>query len=54
MNTSEPCNHNDDERSIYGTWTTFELELALENGYVITQVTGVSSNSPDLFLSFYK
>lgn len=35
------CEHNDEERSLFGTWTTFELQLALENGYVITQVTGV-------------
>ena len=52
MNTTDPCKHDDDERSIYGTWATFELELALENGYVITQVTGVCLRYKDLFLIF--
>ncbi|CAI4223160.1 unnamed protein product [Auanema sp. JU1783] len=31
------CQHCDAERILDGTWTTFELQLALEQGYVITR-----------------
>lgn len=38
---TEICDHEEEERIQKGTWTTFELELALEQGYVITRVIGV-------------
>ena len=30
-----PCQHNDEERSLTGTWVTNELKKALEKGYVV-------------------
>lgn len=35
------CTHKDEERSLVGTWSTFELSLALEKGYIIEQVYSV-------------
>lgn len=32
---SEKCPHSAEERSLTGTWTTFELQKAIEKGYVI-------------------
>jgi len=32
------CEHTDDERMLYGTWTTPELTVAIENGYKITKI----------------
>lgn len=38
------CNHKDEERSLTGTWSTFELSLALEKGYIIEAVYSVRNN----------
>ncbi len=32
------CAHSVEERSLTGTWTTMELQLALENGYEILDI----------------
>lgn len=32
------CTHNECERAIEGTWTSFELELAMENGYEVPYI----------------
>lgn len=34
----ENCSHNENERSITGTWTTVELEKAIEVGYKIQEI----------------
>jgi len=33
-----PCQHNDEERSLTGTWVTDELKKALERGYVVQHI----------------
>ena len=33
-----PCQHNDEERSLTGTWVTDELKKALEKGYVVQRI----------------
>ena len=33
-----PCKHTKQERSILGTWTTLEVQVALEAGYVIDEI----------------
>ncbi|XP_044019527.1 uncharacterized protein LOC122859909 [Aphidius gifuensis] len=40
VDTMEPgfCNHNNDERSLIGTWVSSELKLALTKGYVIEKI----------------
>ncbi|XP_044005574.1 uncharacterized protein LOC122850504 [Aphidius gifuensis] len=40
VDTIEPgfCNHNNDERSLIGTWVSSELKLALTKGYVIEKI----------------
>lgn len=35
------CTHTDAKRDLSGTWATPELELALDNGYKIVQVSEV-------------
>ena len=32
------CTHDDDERSIIGTWTTIEINKAIEKGYRMQDV----------------
>jgi hypothetical protein len=34
----KPCQHNDEERSLKGTWVTDELKKALEKGYVVQRI----------------
>jgi hypothetical protein len=34
----KPCQHNDDESSLTGTWVTDELKKALEKGYVVQRI----------------
>ena len=34
----KPCQHNDEERSLTGTWVTDELKKALEKGYVVQRI----------------
>lgn len=51
----EKCKHNDEERALYGTWTTVELEVALEKGYRILEVYGAvhfDNWSTDLFSNY--
>ena len=33
----EKCHHSENERSFIGTWTTDEVNKAIEKGYIITQ-----------------
>ena len=35
------CQHNDEERSLTGTWVTDELKKALEKGYVVQRINEV-------------
>jgi hypothetical protein len=35
---TETCQHNDEERSLTGTWVTDELKKALEKGYVVQRI----------------
>ncbi len=37
-NHREPCQHSETERLITGVWASFELELALRNGYQVDWV----------------
>lgn len=37
----ESCKHSDEERSLKGIWTTAELTLALEKGYIFLEVYAV-------------
>lgn len=37
----EPCQHDDDERAISGTWVSVELMKALEKGYRVVRVDQV-------------
>ena len=32
------CNHSDNERSLIGTWSTIEIDKALENGYQLIKL----------------
>ena len=32
------CTHNDDQRALYGTWTSVEVHVALEHGYKILAI----------------
>jgi hypothetical protein len=34
----KPCQHNDEERTLTGTWVTDELKKALEKGYVVQRI----------------
>lgn len=33
-----PCPHDDSQRMLRGTWTSIELEVAVERGYVVQRV----------------
>jgi hypothetical protein len=33
-----PCQHNDEERSLTGTWVTDDLKKALEKEYVVQRI----------------
>lgn len=35
---TRPCNHNEDERTMYGTWPLCEVKLALKHGYDMIQI----------------
>ncbi len=35
---SEKCDHSDNERAIFGTWCSIELQKAIEHGYKIVKV----------------
>ena len=38
MNNDSVCTHSDEERALVGTWSHFELERALSEGYTIQEV----------------
>ncbi len=49
------CKHSDSERALLGTWTSFELELALRNGYKVQCVYEIwnwSRQSGSLFREY--
>uniref|UniRef100_A0A8D8ZAP4 DNA-directed DNA polymerase n=1 Tax=Cacopsylla melanoneura TaxID=428564 RepID=A0A8D8ZAP4_9HEMI len=51
------CTHSDEERSITGTWTTVEINKALEKGYkilCINEVWHFENTSEDLFKGYVK
>ncbi|XP_028132068.1 uncharacterized protein LOC114327599 [Diabrotica virgifera virgifera] len=52
---SKECNHNDSERVLTGTWTTLEINKALEKGYKIIKIHEVwnfEKTSTDLFKGY--
>ena len=54
---TEKCPHSPQERSLTGTWTTIELEKAIEKGYVITYIYEVwhfEKKSKELFSPYIK
>ena len=53
----EKCHHSENERSFIGTWTTDEVNKAIEKGYIITQIYEVlhfEKSSDDLFKDYIK
>ena len=36
-----PCHHNDDERALYGTYVSLELQKAIEIGYTVQRIDSV-------------
>ena len=53
------CIHTDSERLLHGTWTTLELDLSIEKGYVVqkyweTWHWGPDQRSSDLFHNMIK
>lgn len=49
------CTHMDDDRVIHGTWTTIELQKALQKGYKLTEITEVyhwKRTSTELFKEY--
>ena len=51
------CHHSENERSFIGTWTTDEVNKAIEKGYIITQIHEVwhfKKSSDDLFKGYIK
>jgi ribosomal protein S20 len=56
-NKIQKCNHSDNERVIIGTWTTDEVNLAIEKGYKIDKVYEVwhfNEKSNELFRGYVK
>jgi ribosomal protein S20 len=56
-NKIQKCNHSDNERVIIGTWTTDEVNLAIEKGYKIDKVYEVwhfKEKSNELFRGYVK
>ena len=54
---SEKCPHSAEERSLTGTWTTFELQKAIEKGYVIAYIYEIwhfKERSNQLFQPYIK
>ncbi|XP_072384507.1 uncharacterized protein [Diabrotica undecimpunctata] len=53
----EHCDHDDSERALKGTWTTLEINKALEKGYKMLKVYEVwnfEQTSTDLFKGYVK
>ena len=50
-----PCQHNDDERKLSGTWASPEIMVAIENGYEVVDVYEIwqFDNTSDTLFSPY-
>jgi hypothetical protein len=51
----QKCNHNDEDRSLIGTWCTNEIQKAIEKGYKIIKIYEVhhfDKKSNELFKSY--
>ena len=54
---SEKCPHSTEERTLTGTWTTLELQKAIEKGYIITYIYEIwhfKERSNQLFQTYIK
>lgn len=54
---SKKCPHSPQERSLTGTWTTLELEKAIQKGYIFTYIYEVwhfKEKSKELFSQYIK
>ncbi len=38
---TQECDHNDDERMLFGTWCSLEIDEAVKNGYQIMKIDEV-------------
>lgn len=57
LQRSKKCAHSTEERSLTDTWTTIELEIAIEKGYVIVYIYEVwhfKEQSNELFQEYIK
>lgn len=57
LQRSETCPHSPEERALIGTWTTIELQKAVEKGYVIVYIYEVwhfQQRSKELFSPYIK
>ncbi|KAL4083555.1 hypothetical protein QTP88_028871 [Uroleucon formosanum] len=57
VDQNERCDHSQNERQFIGTWTTDEVNKALEKGYIITNIYEVwhfKEKSTDLFKAYVK
>ena len=55
MENSSKCRHSEEERSFWGTFTTVEVEKAIEKGYRILQIHEIwhfENTSTDLFSEY--
>jgi len=55
VDQNQKCNHSQNERQFIGTWTTDEVNKALEKGYIITNIYEVwhfKEKSTDLFKDY--
>ena len=53
----EKCKHSDDKREFIGTWTSDEVNMAVEKGYIITKIYEVwhfKNSSDNLFKEYIK
>src|SRR6266853_2534467 len=56
-NRNQRCNHNDEERTLTGTWLTIEMNKAIEKGYKITKIYEVwhfEQTSRELFKEYVR
>ena len=57
LNQTDACHHSDDARALTGTWVSFELQKAVEMGYVVIQMHEVwhyNNRSNTLFKGYVK
>jgi len=57
VDQNEKCNHSQNEREFIGTWTTDEVNKALQKGYIITkmyEVWNFKEKTTDLFKEYIK